>query len=48
MGFPDTLNALVVARRIAARRSWLTRMIPPGDARLALLDDLERRFAIHS
>jgi hypothetical protein len=26
-------------------RGWLIRMIPAGDPRLALLDDLERRFA---
>jgi hypothetical protein len=26
-------------------RGWLTRMTPAGDPRLALLDDLERRFA---
>jgi hypothetical protein len=30
---------------LAYVRGWLTRMIPSGDARLALLDDLERRFA---
>jgi hypothetical protein len=83
MEFPDTLNALVVAKRIAERldedcipygvggalalgawgaprstkdvditvfvlsyvRGWLTRMVPDGDPRLAVLDDLERRFA---
>jgi hypothetical protein len=26
-------------------RGWLVQMVPPGDARLAALDDLERRFA---
>lgn len=30
---------------LAYVRGWLTRMIPAGDPRLALLDDLERRFA---
>lgn len=30
---------------LAYVRGWLTRMVPAGDARLALLDDLERRFA---
>src|SRR5262245_54372951 len=26
-------------------RSWLTKMVPAGDRRFDLLDDLERRFA---
>jgi hypothetical protein len=26
-------------------RAWLTKMVPAGDRRFALLDDLERRFA---
>lgn len=26
-------------------RRWLTDMVPPGDKRFAILDDLERRFA---
>lgn len=26
-------------------RGWLTRMVPPGDARLDVLDNLEQRFA---
>ena len=26
-------------------RSWLTKMVPAGDRRFELLDDLERRFA---
>jgi hypothetical protein len=25
-------------------RGWLTRMVPPGDARLDVLDNLEQRF----
>lgn len=25
-------------------REWLTKMVPPGDRRLGLLDDLDRRF----
>jgi hypothetical protein len=29
---------------LAYVRHWLTRMVPAGDPRLALLDDLERRF----
>lgn len=29
-------------------RSWLVQMVPPGDSRLALLDDLERRFGRRS
>jgi hypothetical protein len=30
---------------LAYVRRWLIKMVPPGDLRLALLDDLERRFA---
>jgi hypothetical protein len=30
---------------LAYVRGWLTKMVPAGDRRLALLDDLERRFA---
>ena len=26
-------------------RTWLAKMVPGGDRRLALLDDLEQRFA---
>lgn len=29
---------------VAYIRDWLTQMIPAGDRRLAVLDDLERRF----
>lgn len=29
---------------LAYVRGWLTKMVPAGDRRLALLDDLERRF----
>jgi len=45
MEFPDTLNALVVALDLAYVRGWLIKMVPSADPRLALLDDLERRFA---
>jgi hypothetical protein len=31
---------------LAYVRGWLTRMVSPGDPRVALLDDLERRFAV--
>jgi hypothetical protein len=30
---------------LAYVRSWLVKMVPPGDRRFAILDDLERRFA---
>jgi hypothetical protein len=33
------------AGRIIYVRGWLTKMVPAGDRRLALLDDLERRAA---
>lgn len=33
---------------LAYMRGWLTKMVPAGDRRLALLDDLERRFAARS
>lgn len=30
---------------VAYVRSWLTQMLPAGDRRMSMLDDLERRFA---
>jgi hypothetical protein len=33
---------------LAYVRGWLTKMLPAGDRRFALLDDLERRFAARS
>jgi hypothetical protein len=41
------LENLIPARPgidLAYVRSWLAKMVPPGDRRFALLDDLERRF----
>jgi hypothetical protein len=43
------LELLITRKRnmdLAYVRSWLTKMVPAGDRRLALLDDLERRFAV--
>jgi hypothetical protein len=41
------LESMIAARAtfdFAYVRSWLTRMVPAGDRRLATLDDLQRRF----
>jgi len=35
----------VLALDLSYVRAWLARMVPEGDRRLTLLDDLERRFA---
>lgn len=42
------LESLFAVRRdldVGYIRSWLVQMVRPGDQRLAVLDDLERRFA---
>lgn len=42
------LERLIARNRsmdLAYVRGWLTKMVPAGDRRFALLDDLERRFA---
>jgi hypothetical protein len=42
------LESLFAVRRdldLAYVRGWLVQMVPHGDARLTVLDDLERRFA---
>ena len=48
-------DAIDLARLFAARtidvdyiRGWLTKMLPAGDRRFAILDDLERRFSTGS
>jgi hypothetical protein len=41
------LERLLATRELDLRyiRTWLTQMVPAGDRRIAVLDDLERRFA---
>jgi len=40
----ERLLAVRPGMDLAYVRSWMTRMVPAGDRRVAALDDLERRF----